>query len=161
MIWFVRAFIKASLAWLALGVTLGVAMAAHPLWIVYRPAHMHMTLLGFVTMMIYGVAYHVVPRFTGFALHAPRLAAVHWWLSNLGLALMVTGFMLRPHGVAAAVPVLATGGTLSALGAYTFAYVLWRTIDGPAGLRAAGERATRSAGARLPMAPTTTGRASG
>ena len=64
MQWFVKAFLKASLVWLSLGVTLGVAMAAHPTWTVYRPAHVHMTALGFVTMMIYGVAYHVVPRFT-------------------------------------------------------------------------------------------------
>ena len=49
MDWFVKAFLKASLVWLVLGVTLGVAMAAHPVWTVYRPAHMHMVLLGFVT----------------------------------------------------------------------------------------------------------------
>jgi len=61
MEWFVRAFLKASLAWLAMGVTLGVAMAAYPPWTVYRLAHVHMVLLGFVTMMIYGVAYHVIP----------------------------------------------------------------------------------------------------
>src|SRR4029079_9549143 len=53
MEWFVKAFLKASLAWLTLGVTLGVAMAAHPAWTVHKPAHMHMVMLGFVTMMIY------------------------------------------------------------------------------------------------------------
>jgi hypothetical protein len=62
MEWFVRAFAKASVAWLAAGVTLGVGMAARPAWAVYRPAHVHMVALGFVAMMIYGVAYHVVPR---------------------------------------------------------------------------------------------------
>jgi cbb3-type cytochrome oxidase subunit 1 len=62
MEWFVRAFAKASVAWLAAGVTLGVGMAARPAWTVYRPAHVHMVALGFVAMMIYGVAYHVVPR---------------------------------------------------------------------------------------------------
>ena len=30
MEWFVRAFLRASLAWLGLGVTLGVAMAVEP-----------------------------------------------------------------------------------------------------------------------------------
>lgn len=153
MEWFVKAFVKASLAWLALAVTLGVCMAAHPVWIVYRPAHMHMALLGFVTMMIYGVAYHVIPRFTGFALHSRRAAGAHWYVSNAGLALMATGFVLRPRGLAAATPILVAGGTLSALGAYTFAYVLWRTMDGPAKLRRASERAQGSAGARLPVAP--------
>ena len=47
MDWFVRAFLKASLVWLSLGVTLGVAMAAHPVWTIYRPAHMHVLMLGF------------------------------------------------------------------------------------------------------------------
>lgn len=152
MDWFVKAFVKASLAWLALGVTLGVCMAAHPVWTIYRPAHMHMNLLGFVTMMIYGVAYHVIPRFTGHALYSRRLAGWHWWVSNAGLGLMAAGFVLRPHGAAAATPVLATGGVLSALGAYAFVYGLWRTIDGPAELRAARRRAEAATGARLPVA---------
>ena len=72
MEWFVKAFLKASLAWLSLGVTLGVAMAAHPIWTLYRLAHVHMVLLGFVTMLIYGVGYHVIPRFTGSPLFSRR-----------------------------------------------------------------------------------------
>ena len=131
MEWFVKAFLKASLAWLALGVTLGVAMAAHPLWTLYRLAHVHMVLLGFVTMMIFGVAYHVIPRFTGSALHSRRLAGWHWWVSNAGLALMVGGFIVRVSNAAIGTPLLAAGGTLSATGAYAFAWIIWRTIDGP------------------------------
>ena len=125
---FVKAFLKASLAWLVLGVTLGVAMAAHPIWTLYRLAHVHMVLLGFVTMMIYGVAYHVIPRFAGSPLFSRRAAQWHWWISNFGLALMVAGFLVRPSNAAAGTPLLATGGALSAFGAYTFAFVIWRTI---------------------------------
>lgn len=132
MDWFVKAFLKASLAWLALGVTLGVVIAAHPVWVVYRPAHLHLNMLGFVTMMIYGVAYHVIPRFTGHPLHSRRLAGWHWWLSNSGLLTLVVGFALQPHIGSAATPVLASGGLLSALGAYAFIYGMWRTIDGSA-----------------------------
>ena len=131
MDWFVRAFIKASLAWLGLGVTLGVAMAAQPAWIVYRPAHVHMNQLGFVTMMIYGVGYHVLPRFSGHPLQHRWLAGLHWALANLGLAAMVAGFGLQPHVGVRATPVLAAGGTLSALGAYLFILNMWRTINGP------------------------------
>jgi cbb3-type cytochrome oxidase subunit 1 len=132
MDWFVRAFMKASLTWLGLGVTLGVAMAAHPGWTVYRPAHVHMNLLGFVTMMIFGVGYHVLPRFSGHALHSRRLAGLHCGLANLGLATMVVGFGLAPHLGGRATPILAAGGTLSALGAYLFIFNIWRTIGGPA-----------------------------
>lgn len=132
MEWFVKAYLKASLAWLAAGVTLGVAMAAHPVWTVYRAAHMHMVLAGFVTMMIYGVAYHVIPRFTGFALYSRRAPGWQWWMTNGGLALMVVGFVVRANGVPAGTPLLATGGIAAAAGAYTFVYVIWRTLDGPA-----------------------------
>ena len=163
---FVRAFLKASLAWLALGVTLGVAIAAHPNWTVYRLAHVHMLLLGFVTMMIYGVAYHVLPRFAGFPLHNRRAAAWHWWISNLGLALMVGGFMARGTGGAAGTTILAIGGGFSAAGAYTFAYVIWRTLDGPASLREAARRARNATGgasraSRQPLPAMPTGAWSG
>ena len=155
MDWYVRAFIKASLAWLAMGVTLGVAMAAHPMWTIYRLAHVHMVLLGFVTMMIYGVAYHVIPRFAGFPLHSRRAAVWHWWIANAGLALMALGFALRGRAWPWATPVLASGGTLSATGAYVFVYLLWRTIDGPSSLRKAAERARRATeampGKRAPL----------
>ena len=156
MDWFVKAFLKSSLAWLALGVTLGGAMAIHPQWIVYRPVHVHMNLLGFVTMMIYGVAYHVIPRFSGHPLRNARAPRWHWWMSNLGLALMVVGFCVRAHALPVGTPLLATGGTLAAAGASTFVYVIWRTIDGPAGMRRAMQRTERamttSARPRLPLA---------
>jgi cbb3-type cytochrome oxidase subunit 1 len=137
--WFVVRFIKAALVWLGLGVTLGVAMAAHPLWIIYRPAHMHMNLLGFVTMMIFGVGYHVLPRFFGHPLYSKRLGGAHWWLSNVGLGLMVVGFIMAPHVGARSIPVVATGGVLSAAGAFAFIFNIWRTIDGPAALRRIAE----------------------
>lgn len=129
MDWFSSAFLKASLVWLSLGVTLGVAMAAHPAWTVYYPAHVHMNLLGFVTMMIYGVAYHVIPRFVGRPIRRRRLAVSHWYVSNAGLVLMVVGFVIRPRFYAFATPVLAVGGTLSALGAYAFVYNMWTTLS--------------------------------
>jgi cbb3-type cytochrome oxidase subunit 1 len=135
MDWFVRRFIKAALVWLGLGVTMGVAMAVHPMWIIYRPAHVHMNLLGFVTMMIYGVAYYVVPRFFGHSLYSKRLAGAHWWLSNIGLGVMVVGFIMAPHFGQRSVPILGAGGTLSALGAFAFIFNVWRTIDGPAALQ--------------------------
>lgn len=140
MDWFVQRFIKSALVWLGLGVTFGVAMAAHPVWIIYRPAHVHMNLLGFVTMMIYGVAYHVVPRFFGHPLHSRKLGGVQWWVSNLGLALMVVGFIMVPHSGARGTPLLVTGGTLSALGAFAFIFNILRTIDGQPALQRIKEK---------------------
>jgi cbb3-type cytochrome oxidase subunit 1 len=141
MTWFVRAFLKASVSWLTLGVTLGVAMAVHPGWAIYRLAHVHMLLLGFVTMMIYGVAYHVIPNFVGFRLHRPDAALRHWWGANIGLALMVCGFVVRVRTPYPGTVLLGAGGILYALGAYTFAYLVWRTLNGPESMRAAAQRA--------------------
>ncbi len=154
MDWFVRWFLKASLGWLALGVTAGVAMAIHPVWTVYRAAHMHMVLLGFVTMMIYGVAYHVVPRFTGHPLPSRRLAGAHWWMANAGLLLIVCGFILRATRATAGTILLSVGGTLSAGAAFVFVLLIWRTLDGPVELRRAAARARAAAKGRgaLPLA---------
>jgi cbb3-type cytochrome oxidase subunit 1 len=139
---FVRWFVKSSLAWLGGGVTLGIAMAMWPRLIIYRPAHVHMNLLGFVTMMIFGVGYHVLPRFAGAPLRWPDLGLAHWWLSNAGLALMVTGFFVIPSS-----PVgrwlLAPGGTLAAAGAFCFIVNIWRTIDIASRRAADAARATR------------------
>jgi hypothetical protein len=44
---------------------------------------------------------------------------------------MVAGFIVRASNANVGTPVLATGGLLSAIGAYTFAYIIWRTIDAP------------------------------
>jgi cbb3-type cytochrome oxidase subunit 1 len=153
---FVRRFIRASLVWLGIGVAIGVLMAFRPFEAyAYRPAHMHANLLGFVSMMIFGVAYHVIPRFTGAPLHARRLAHVHVILANTGLALMVGAWMARGAlPVAHAYP-LRLGAALSAFGAGLFIYNLWRTLSAGETI-AARQRAIHSA-ARGPTMPVHTG----
>ena len=145
---FVRRFIRASLLWLGCGVLIGVWMALQPAAVAYRPAHLHANLLGFVSMMIFGVAYHVIPRFTGHPLHSRRLANLHVWVANAGLAGMVAGFILRVHLWRAGSALLGAGGTLSAAGAFFFIYNLWRTLDEPkrrAGVLPTLERAPAAA----------------
>jgi cbb3-type cytochrome oxidase subunit 1 len=126
---FAKAFIRASLLWFVAGITLGLAMAIHPPWVVYRPAHAHMNLVGFVVMMIFGVGYQILPRFFGHPIHSRKLAAAHVWLANLGLGGMVAGFFLAPSVAEKSIPVTATGGILWALGAYGFVYNMWRTFN--------------------------------
>jgi cbb3-type cytochrome oxidase subunit 1 len=126
---FVRAFIKSSLAWLACGVTLGAAMAIRPELVIYRPAHLHMNLLGFVTMMIFGVGYHLLPRLGGSPLRWKALPVFHLWAANAGLALMVAGFFLRPSFQSAGQATLAIGAIFSTSGALSFVVNIWRTLD--------------------------------
>lgn len=129
MDWFVKAFIRASLAWFALGIILGLIMAAYPSWVAYRPAHAHMNVVGFLTMMVFGVGYQLLPRLFGHALYSRKLAIAHWWLANGGLAGMVVGFFIQPHVGSRSAPVTAAGGLLFSLGALGFVYNLWRTFN--------------------------------
>ena len=126
---FARAFIRSSLLWFVGGITLGLAMALEPAWIVYRPAHAHMNVAGFVVHMIFGVGYQMLPRFFGHPIHSRPLAVAHVWLANLGLVVLVAGFLLTPRLGADAVPLTAGGGALWVAGAYGFVYNLWRTFD--------------------------------
>lgn len=131
---FVRGFIKASLAWLGVGVLIGLSMAFWPAEaLAYRPAHMHANLLGFVSMMIFGVAYHVIPRFTGNPLHDRRLAMIHFWVANAGLLLLVAGWIFRALRPALAAPSIHLGAVLSAIGAFAFIFNLWRTLEPASG----------------------------
>jgi cbb3-type cytochrome oxidase subunit 1 len=128
---FVRRFIRAALVWLGVGVLLGLSMAFWPgRALAWRPAHVHANLLGFVSMMIFGVAYHVIPRFTGHPLHSRRVAGVHLWVANGGLALLVVGWIGRVWWGAAGQGLVHAGALVSAAGAGLFIWNLWRTLDG-------------------------------
>jgi cbb3-type cytochrome oxidase subunit 1 len=129
MDWFIKAFIRASLLWFALGIILGVAIAIHPAWVVYRPAHAHMTAVGFLTMLVFGVGYQLLPRLFGHPLHSRRLAVAHLFLANIGLAGLVLGFFVRPHGGLDSRWLTATGGTLFGVGALFWVWNLWHTFD--------------------------------
>lgn len=129
---FVKAFVKASVVWLALGTVFGMAMAGVPALTVYRAIHVHIMLLGFVTMFINGVAYHVVPRLAGRPLWSTRGAVWHWWFANAGLCVMIAGFWLRASGRALDTAVLSAGGTITSIAILIFVLQVWRTIDAPA-----------------------------
>jgi cbb3-type cytochrome oxidase subunit 1 len=149
MDWFAKVFIRASLLWFVAGITLGLAMAIHPAWVIYRPAHAHMNLVGFVVMMIFGVGYQMLPRFFGHPIHNRKLAVAHIWLANLGLAGMVAGFFLAPSMGDASIPVTASGGILWAIGAYGFVYNMWRTFDAAESRRRLNEKQRESR--KLPL----------
>ena len=147
MDWFIKAFIRASLLWFAAGILLGVAMAIHPAWVIYRPAHAHMNVVGFLTMLVFGVGYQLLPRLFGHPLHNRTLAIWHLFLANLGLAGLVAGFLMQPHDVRARW-LSAAGGTLFALGALLWVWNLWHTFN------AADARALARAQSGRPSLPT-------
>jgi hypothetical protein len=141
-----KAFILASLAWLLLGVSLGVAMTFQ--WGNYallRFAHLHLLLLGFMAMMVYGVGYFILPRFNGTTLRWPRLLPAHFWVSNLGLlGLVFAALEFRP-----------LFALLSAAGVVLFVVNLGATLLGATPLpeRLAAKEAAIASAPPAPAAP--------
>ena len=129
MEWFIKAFIRASLLWFAAGIALGVGIAIYPPWILYRPAHAHMNVVGFLTMLVFGVGYQLLPRLFGHPLYSQRLAVAHLFLANVGLGGLVIGFLVRPHSDFAGRWITSVGGGLFALGAVFWVWNLWHTFD--------------------------------
>ena len=129
MEWFIKAFIRASLLWFAGGVVLGVGIAVHPQWLIYRPAHAHMNVVGFLTMLVFGVGYQLLPRLFGHPLYSRRLAVAHLFLANLGLGALVAGFFVQPHAAVAGRWIIGAGGGLFAVGAVFWVLNLWHTFD--------------------------------
>ncbi len=76
-------FAWASLVYLLIGSTIGVYMLLTSTSI--STSHAHVLLIGFVSMMIFGVGYHLLPVFAGTDLYSIRLAEIQFWLQNIGL----------------------------------------------------------------------------
>ena len=81
----VQRYLKAAITFLLLGLALGFWMLLGrefgvPVGGRLRSAHTHALLVGFVMMMIAGVALWMFPRARGTsAQHQPRLATIAWW----------------------------------------------------------------------------------
>ncbi|RTH39892.1 hypothetical protein CSW37_01155 [Thermus scotoductus] len=80
-----RLALTTALLWFVAANLVGLLLGLGVLPYNWRPAHAHMQLLGFVALMIYGVAYHALPRFRGVVFRRPGLALFQVGLANLGL----------------------------------------------------------------------------
>jgi cytochrome c oxidase cbb3-type subunit 1 len=127
---YAKLFVRASLIYLAIGVVLGVMMVTNEDWVVlFGRAHTHVNLVGFVTFMIFGVGYHILPRFTGRPLHSPRLADIHIWLANIGLVGMSIFWILDAGLNGDTFQVLAAlSSIVLAISMAIFIYNMWKSL---------------------------------
>ena len=129
-------FIKASLLSMATGVILGVLMALQVLPDAKAPvfitsAHAHINLLGAVMMLIFGVGYHILPRFSGRPLHNEGLSTVQLWLNIIGLVGMFIALLAAAYSTSNLMRyAVAPFGALYALGGVLFVWNMWMTISG-------------------------------
>jgi cbb3-type cytochrome oxidase subunit 1 len=126
-------FIKMSLVYLAIGATLGMLFPVFPRLLGLKYAHVHLNLLGFMSMMVYGVAYHILPRFQGKALYNDRMADVHFWLANTGLVGLAIFSALNAYWPSLLFKIpLAVAGLAEAVSIYLFVANMWLTFRQPA-----------------------------
>lgn len=92
-------FIRMSVIYFAIAAAIGVhfmfsRINHHQLF----QAHVHLMLLGWMSMMIYGVGYHILPRFNGNPVAFPKLTIVHFWLANVALVGFVSTWGISRYG---------------------------------------------------------------
>jgi drug/metabolite transporter (DMT)-like permease len=139
-------YVKASLVYLAAGVTLLVLTFTHLISFDLTGFYF-LQLYGFVATMIFGLSYLFVPSFAHAYLHSMRLARLQFWLMNIG----VVGVAAVFGGVLPYNPSLryVTIGflVLLAVAVYIHVYNLWMTARRWKG--SPGERLARDQQASL------------
>ncbi|MGC2061543.1 MAG: hypothetical protein WA610_01100 [Thermodesulfovibrionales bacterium] len=95
---FVRNFIIVSILYLGISSLLGVCMLWDQSLMSLKFVHSHLNMLGWVSMMIYGVGYHILPKFAGRPLKYPKLGEFQFWAANIGLIGMLAFYTLDVVG---------------------------------------------------------------
>ncbi len=91
-------FIQCAMIYFLLAMLLGIMLSVSGPVYPYMPIHVHFNLLGWMSMMVFGVGYHILPRFSGKPLWSERLSLWHLWLANIGLIGMAAGWLIRGSG---------------------------------------------------------------
>ncbi len=134
-----RWFIKTAILYLVAAILVGVMIAAQPLLptpafiAASQPTYLHLLTVGWITQMIFGVAYWMFPRESR---HRPRgsqgLGVATYLCLNLGLltraALEPWRTIDAPTRADPAAWALVSAGVLQWVAALTFALNTWRRV---------------------------------
>lgn len=110
-----RRWIYAAIIYFCLGVSLGLFMGAshdHTL----AGVHVHVNLLGWVSLALIGVVYHFFP-----VAGASRVATVQFWLHNAALPVMMLALGAYLKGNAGIEPLVAVSSLLVLASVFLFA----------------------------------------
>jgi len=125
-------YIRMSLTYFLVASVLGLGMIISPDWVTYyRDVHVHFNLLGWMSMMIYGVGYHILPKFSGKYIYSTTVMNVQFWFSNLGLIGMGVGWTMigREISLDAARNLLLAGSVASLIGVAMFVFNIAMTVQ--------------------------------
>ena len=108
-------FLKIAVVYLFIGASLGLGMGISQNFALV-PVHAHLLLLGWASLALAGVVYHLYPGAS-----TTRLARTHFWLHNLGLPAFMVALALLLMGQPVPVPVVAVAAIVVLLGLGLFA----------------------------------------
>jgi len=111
-------FFGTAVVCVTLGMFWGIQMAASSNHLM-APAHAHLNLVGWVTMGLFGVYYHLVPEAA-----ARGLAKIHYVLALGGVVAMVPGIAIALSGGGETFAIL--GSILTALSMLVFLFTVLR-----------------------------------
>ncbi|NEY90404.1 hypothetical protein [Tabrizicola oligotrophica] len=120
-----RLFMGIGSLYLVLGISIGIYMGGsgdHTL----VPLHVHINLLGFVLMTVFGVVYHLFP-----AAGTTSMARAHFWLHLVGSVVLLTMLALLLTGritEAGMFPLAPIAELAILLGVISFVVNVWRHV---------------------------------
>ncbi len=135
----VRRYIKTSFVFLLAGLLLGAWIIVAEFVVGHYPprlfitAHVHLLLVGFMLMMVMGVATWMFPRpARDDTAYRPERAEAVYWVMTLATALRALTELLASFTPSPAVRlVIAAGGLGQLLGALLFIVNMWRRVRMP------------------------------
>lgn len=108
-------YLKIAVIYLIVGVAFGIWMGITQK-MQFAPVHAHINLLGWASLALMGVIYHIFPNAA-----KTRLAAWQFWLYNIGAAGFVISLATVVSGRDAAVPAAIVSAILVLIGVVLFA----------------------------------------
>jgi cytochrome c oxidase cbb3-type subunit 1 len=124
-------YLRMSLIYFVAGAFLGLVMIIWPGESgYYMTTHVHFNLLGFMSMMIYGVGYHILPKFSGRHVYSPVMVRVQFWLANAGLIGMAASwpFVAGDTFTSLFNPLIVVSASISFVAISIFAVNILKTI---------------------------------
>lgn len=116
-------FFGSALIYAVLGMTLGLVMGMtedHA----QMPTHAHILVVGWVSFALFGFFYHLFP-----AAASSRLAAVHFWLAEASLLILLAGLVQIFGGRPEAGQPFAAAGSVGLLSSMIlFAIIAWPSV---------------------------------
>jgi cbb3-type cytochrome oxidase subunit 1 len=124
-------YLRMSVFYFVAGALIGVAMLIWPNEAGnYITVHAHLNLLGFMSMMIYGVGYHILPKFSGRNIYSPLIVNLQFWVANAGLIGMAVSWPSVIRSLDTSLPnnILIISAFLSFASVILFAFNMLKTF---------------------------------